>query len=213
MTLGAIISMLLLSLTARAYLMRDSDDDIARVATGQYVSPIAPPDSVQLSLNPGLALYPNFIAGEAVRSRLSPDGTTLSVLTAGQNSLYRTNGTVDTAASTQFLFLYDVTGAHKATPALKQVIQQRNSHVGLVWAPDGETLYAAGGSDDLVYVYTKSGSQFVAAPPINLGHVPAGAPNRNFGVGLGVQPNASGLDISADGHTLVIANNTTIRSA
>ena len=37
-------------------------------------------------------------------------GTTMAILTAGQNSLYKPDGTVDTAKSTQFLFLYDVEG-------------------------------------------------------------------------------------------------------
>jgi hypothetical protein len=44
------------------------------------------------------------IAGEAVRSRLSPDGSTLAILTAGQNSLYKSDGTVDVANSTQYIF-------------------------------------------------------------------------------------------------------------
>ena len=92
---------------------------------------------------------------------------------------------------------------------LTQVIQQVNAHVGLVFSPDGNTLYAAGGSDDAVYVYTKSGGRFTAATPIALGHFAPGAIGnaRNKGVGLGVQPNASGMDISADGKTLVVANN------
>jgi hypothetical protein len=29
------------------------------------------------------------------------------------------------------------------------------THVGLVWAPNSQTLYAAGGCDDAVYAYTK----------------------------------------------------------
>ena len=197
---------------------RDDDDDdddrgkhqaIVRLATGQYATPTAIPDAVQQYLNPGLAAYPNFIAGEAVRSQLSPDGTTLAVITAGQNSLYKPDGTVDVANSTQFIFLYNVEGANKAKPALAQVIQQVNSHVGLVFSPDGNTLYAAGGNDDRVCVYVKSGGSFTAATPIALGHFAPGATGaaRNKGVGLSVQPNASGLGISADGATLVVANN------
>ena len=143
----------------------------------------------------------------AVRSRLSPDGETLAILTAGQNSLYKPDGTVDVANSTQYIFLYDVT--RRSRPSLKQVIKQANSHVGLVFSPDGNTLYAAGGNDDAVYVYTKSGDSFTPAPPIALGHYPPGATGnaRNRGVGINVQPNASGLDVSADGRTLVVANN------
>src|SRR5262249_28233488 len=186
---------------------RDDDDDrdfiggLARIATRQVITPTALQDSVQQVLNPGLAAYPDFVAGMAVRSQLSPDGTTLAILTAGQNSLYKPDGhTVDAAASTQFIFLYDVQGANKAHPLLKQVIQQVNAHVGLVFAHDGNTLYATGGADDQVYVYTKSGGTFSPAGSIALGH-------SNKGIGIGVRPNASGLDLSADGKTLVVANN------
>jgi YVTN family beta-propeller protein len=173
------------------------------------VTPTAINGSVQQFLNPGLASYPNFVAGEAVKARLSPDGTTLAILTAGQNSLYKSNGSVDTAASTQFLFLYNVDGANKAKPALTQVIQQVNAHVGLIFSADGNTIYAAGGADDKVYVYTKNGGTFTPDTPILLGHIAPGATGsaRNKGVGLSVQPNVSGLDLSADGQTLIVVNN------
>src|SRR5262245_60622459 len=174
---------------------RDDDDDdrrggsgIVRLPTGQYVTPTAISDAVQQYLNPGLPAYPDFVAGEAVRSQLSPDGTTLAVLTAGQNSLYKPDGTVDAANSTQYLFLYNVAGANAAKPLLTQVLKQVNAHVGLVFSPNGNTLYAAGGNDDAVYVYTKSGGGFAAAAPIALGHFAPGATGsaRNKGVGLGV---------------------------
>src|SRR3989442_2134520 len=170
-----------------------------RLATGQYITPTALRGSMQQFLNPGLSAYPNFVAGEAVRSQLSPDGTTLAVLCAGQNSLEKPDGTTDTANSTQFIFLYDVSGAHKEAPVLTQVIQQTNSHVGLVFSPDGGKLYAAGGKDDAVYVYTKTGNTWSRTATITLGH--------SKGVGIGVGPNASGLGISEDGATLVVANN------
>src|SRR2546425_767751 len=161
-----------------------------RLATGQYITPTALRGSMQQFLNPGLSAYPNFVAGEAVRSQLSPDGTTLAVLCAGQNSLDKPDGTTDTANSKQFIFLYDVSGPHKQAPVLTQVIQQTNSHVGLVFSPDGK-LYAAGGKDDAVYVYTKTGASWSRTATITLGH--------SKGVGIGVGPNASGLGISADG--------------
>ncbi|HSU41240.1 MAG TPA: hypothetical protein VLJ38_16805, partial [Polyangiaceae bacterium] len=98
-----------------------------RLATGQWITPTALRGAVQQVLNPGLANYPNFIAGEAVRSQLSPDGATLAVLCAGQNSLYAPDGTVDTANSTQYIFLYDVNGPNKRSPVLKQVLKPVNS--------------------------------------------------------------------------------------
>jgi YVTN family beta-propeller protein len=170
-----------------------------QLATGQYITPMAVSGSVQQFLNPGLPAYPNFVAGEALRSQLSPDGTTLAILCAGQNSLDDAAGNTDVANSTQYIFLYDVSGANKGKPVLTQVIQQTNAHVGLVFSPDGK-LYAAGGKDDAVYVYAKTGNTWSRTATIKLGH-------GGKGVGIGVSPNASGLGISTDGATLVVANN------
>jgi YVTN family beta-propeller protein len=127
------------------------------------------------------------------------------------NSLYDSTGNaVDKTASTQFLFLYDVAGANKSKPVLKQVLQQTNAHVGLVWAPNSQTVYASGGCDDAVYAYSNNGTSFVLSAKISLGHVPCpqvpNSPNRT-GLGLGVAPNVAGLAISADGKTIVAANN------
>jgi YVTN family beta-propeller protein len=198
----------------------DDDDKKSPTPPGLYITPTALANAIQQPLNPGLTNYPDFVAGQAVKGVVSPDGKTLAILTAGMNSLYYPNtdanianglvSKVDKAASTQFLFLYDITGANKSKPALKQVIQQLNSHVGLVWAPDSQTLYAAGGCDDVVYVYTNNGASFVLSKQISLGHAPGGcvsnAANRT-GLGLGVEPNVAGLAISSDGKTLVAANN------
>jgi YVTN family beta-propeller protein len=198
---------------------RVDDDDDKKSATppGLFITPTALPNAVQQLLNPGLANYPDFVAGEAVKAVVSPDGKTLAILTAGQNSLYYPNpaspaqvGTVDKTASTQFLFLYDISGANKSKPALKQVIQQLNAHVGLVWGPDSQTLYAAGGCDDVVYMYSNNGTSFALSSKISLGHAPGGclsnAANQT-GLGLGVEPNVAGLAISSEGKTLVAANN------
>src|SRR5215471_18143630 len=180
-----------------------------QTATGQYITPTALQGAVQQFLNPKLPAYPDFVAGEAVRSQLSPDGITLAVLCAGQNSLYKPDGTVDVAASTQFIFLYDVSGTNAQAPVLTQVIQQTNSHVGLVFSPDGSTLYATGGRDDAVYAYGKGSSSWILTATINLGHCVGGTCTAQApgGIGIGVFPNASGLGISADGKTLVVANN------
>jgi hypothetical protein len=186
------------------------NNDPSPTPPGLYITPTALASAVQQPLNPGLVNHPNFVAGEAVKAVVSPDGKTLAILTAGMNSLYDSAGNVETAASTQFLFLYDIAGANKTHPVLKQVIQQPNAHVGLVWAPNGQTLYASGGCDDAVYAYSNNGSSFARSATIPLGHAPGGcvsnAANRT-GLGLGVEPNVAGLGISADGKTLVAANN------
>jgi DNA-binding beta-propeller fold protein YncE len=216
---GLLVSTILMAL----HIVNAQDDSVDHgnggaqpTPPGLYVTPTAPlTKAIQQQLNPGLTNYPDYVAGEAVKAVLSPNGTTLAILTAGFNSLYKayvvgSPATVDTAASTQFIFLYDVSGPNKSKPVLKQVIQQLNSHVGLVWAPNSKTLYATGGCDDAVYAYTNNGSSFVQSAKISLGHAPNGcisnAANRT-GLGLGVEPNASGLAITADGKTLVVANN------
>ena len=170
------------------------------LATGQMITPMAAAGTHQQPLNPRFTKYPDFVAGNAVSSQLSPDGKTLAVLTAGQNSLFNADGNVDEAASTQFLFMFDVGRPHQAAPKLRQVIQQRNAHLGLVFAPGGQTLYAAGGVDDQVYVYAKSRLGWNSKGVIQLSH-------QRKGVGIKVEPNASGLGISADGKTLIVANN------
>ena len=227
LTLSAVVPLVLITMSARAVVQERRNDvqehadehpdraggppppAVTLLPTGQFITPTALDDAIQQPLNPGLAAYPDFIAGEAVRSRLSPDRTTLAIITAGQNSLYKADGTVDVANSTQYLFLYDVQGDNRKNPQLTQVLKQTNAHVGLVFSPDGNTLYAAGGSDDAVYVYTRSGNAFVSAGAIPLGHFAPGSTGsaRNRGLGRGVQPNAGGMDVSADGRTLVVANN------
>src|SRR5689334_19178852 len=86
-TLGIAASVVALSLQVSA-----QGPQGPQTATGQHITPTALPGSVQQFLNPGLPGYPNFVAGEAVRSQLSPDGKTLAVLCAGQNSLDKPDG-------------------------------------------------------------------------------------------------------------------------
>src|ERR1700716_2986209 len=139
------------------------------LATGQYVTPTFVSGATQQFLNPGLPAFPNFVAGEAVRSQLSPDGKTLAVICAGHNSLDKSDGMLDTANSTQYIFLYNVAGANQSQPALTQVIKQNNAHVGLVFSPDAKTLYAAGGNDDAVYAYVLQAGTWSVSKKIGLG--------------------------------------------
>src|SRR5580700_10164867 len=88
-----------------AWLQEDHDDQSKKTPTppGLYITPKALADALQQDLNPGLAKYPDFVAGQAQKAVASPDGKTLAILTAGMNSLYDSTGVIDTAASTQFL--------------------------------------------------------------------------------------------------------------
>src|SRR5579862_3748423 len=189
--LASLLASTVLIVSAQLNTAVDGNDGKLPTPPGLFVTPTAPLTSaIQQPLSPGLANYPNFVAGEAVKAVLSPDGTTLAILTAGQNSLYNAAGNVDNAASTQFIFLYDVTGANKTNPHLKQVIQQNNSYIGLVWAPNSAAIYATGGCDDAVYAYTRSGSSFAQSAKISLGHGAAATGfcvSSNAGLGLSVR--------------------------
>jgi DNA-binding beta-propeller fold protein YncE len=173
--------------------------DTAKLATGQDVTPLAIPGSASQLLTPALPDYPKFVASGATRSQLSPDGKTLVVVTAGQNSLYLPTGSADVANSTQYIFIYDVSSG---SPVKTQVIQQTNAYVSLAFK-DNNTLYAGGGTDDAVYCYTKTGSSWAQSAKIALGHGTNGA----TGLGVRVRANAGSVAVSTDGSTLVVANN------
>ena len=176
-------------------------DPREQLPTGQFITPTALPGAEQQFLNPGLANYPDFVANEAVRAQVSPDGNTLLVLCAGYNSNLDSHANTDLAASNQYIFVFDVSGDNKRNPALRQVVQQTNSYIGLEWAPDGNSFYATGGNDDAVYQYRQIAGSWSQSAKIDLGH-------NGHGLGLfGQEPNAAGLGISPNGRTLVVANN------
>ncbi|MDR2214970.1 MAG: sulfatase-like hydrolase/transferase [Nevskiaceae bacterium] len=179
--------------------------DVQLLATGQFISPNAIPGAVSQLMNPQLAIKPDFVVSGAIKAELSPDGNTLAVLTAGYNTVYAgaENNTLDRETSTQYIFIYDVSGENKGSPKFVQAINQTNAFNGLVWGGD-QKLYASGGVDDNVYVYERNSivptAHWTQSAVIALGH-------NNLGIGSGVRPNAGGLGLSADGGTLVVANN------
>jgi YVTN family beta-propeller protein len=172
--------------------------------TGQFISPTAIPGAIQQPMNPQIAAKPGQVVSGAIRSLLSPDGKTLAVITAGYNTVYTgaNESTLDRDNSTQYIFIYDVSGANKANPKFVQAIHQTNAFNGLVWSGNN-TLYTGGGVDDKVYAYKRASAnpseQWAQTQAIPLGHTK--------GVGSGVKPNAGSVAISADGKTLVVANN------
>jgi len=169
--------------------------------TGQSVTPTAAPGAIFNSLNPGLTDYPDFTAGQAVTSAVSPDGTTLLVLTSGYNRNHDANGKVIPRDSNEYVFVFDITSA---SPVQKQVIQVPNTYHGIAFAPDSTQFYVSGGKDDTVHSYTKAESDWAeTGTPIALGH------GLGNGLPLGartVMPAAAGLAVTADGKTIVVAN-------
>src|SRR6516165_2476810 len=164
--------------------------------SGLYVTPTVVPGASYLALNPGLpGDLSNFVAGGAVSSALTPDGKTLAVLTGGYNSWDTPNGSV----SNEYIFIFDVSAG---APVQKQVLSLPSTYVGIIFSPDGTTLYVGGGSDDSIHWFTQTGGKWTeSATSISLGYTTA---NGLFPGDY--PPMVAGLAITADGTTLVAAN-------
>jgi DNA-binding beta-propeller fold protein YncE len=92
-------------------------------------------------------------------------------------------------------FIYDTS---KGKPGKRQVLQLPNTFQGLAWNPKGHEFYVAGGVDDNVHVFTRSGSGWAEEATIKLDHT--------SGLGLFVQPVTAGLAVNASGTRLLAAN-------
>ena len=164
--------------------------------TGQMMSPLAAPGSTYTTLNPGLQDNPTLPAGFAQSEVLSPDGKTLLLLTSGYNYVVDATGKKLPADSTQFIFVFDVSGG---TPVQKQVVPVSNSYVGIAFAPDGQKFYVPGAGEDNLHVFAlKAGSWAESGTPIKLGHT--------SGLGLAQGATATGIAVTADGTRAVVAN-------
>ncbi|MCU1271046.1 MAG: hypothetical protein JWN74_2340 [Acidobacteriaceae bacterium] len=167
--------------------------------SGQQITPMAPSGATFVPLNPGFADNPQYVAGQAVTTIVSPDGKTLLVLTSGYNMLHDSSGQVIPAESTQFVFIYDIS---QSKPVQKQVIQIPNTYSGMVFDPSATTFYITGGVDDNVHAYSLGPNGLWAeeqGSPIALGH-------GGVGVGFSVKPQAAGIAITKDASKLVVAN-------
>jgi YVTN family beta-propeller protein len=174
--------------------------------TGQRITPLAPTDSAFVPLNPGLSDNPDYLAGQAASSVVSPDGKTLLVLISGYNLVKNSSNSVIPGDSTQFVFVYDIS---KYRPVQKQAISVNNTYYGIVFDPSGMAFYVSGGVDDCVHIFTLQSGMWVesASSPVALGHLAKAVPPLNLGgVGLEVKPQAAGIAISGDGSKLVVTN-------
>ncbi|HTJ26311.1 MAG TPA: alkaline phosphatase family protein [Candidatus Limnocylindria bacterium] len=208
----------------------------AFIPSGQLITATAAPGSVYLPLSTGLRPDTSADAAEAVTTALSPDGTTLLVLTSGYNMDFSTTSgqpitypvldpvtgkpTTTTTPKAEWVFVYDV---RSGLPKKLQQINIPNTYDGLVWDPSGSRFYVSGGGDDRVYVYKKgSGGAYAAdAPFILLGHnsnQTAPIPKHDGGILKNTPANAAaggalatgaivaGLGVSRDGSQLFAAN-------
>lgn len=176
------------------------------LATGQSITPTAAPGAVFQPMNPGLASSPNYLVGQAVSTAVSPDGKTLLVLTSGYNQ------DSDPATHSEFVFIYDISSG---TPVKRQALPVPNAFCGVAWAPSGATFYVAGGQNDNLHIFQKTGAVWAeAGTPVPLKHsafgqttIPAG--NGLFalqGFGAAVSPLAAGVAVAENGLKVIVAN-------
>jgi hypothetical protein len=132
----------------------------------QQITPTAPYDSTFEPLVPGAAIlpaYPDWQAGQAVTTVVSPDGKTLLVLTSGYNRIFYPVNTpyggyinsdhtaFDYANSEEYVFIYDIS---QGSPVQKQVVTIPNSYNGIVWdpVPGNHAFYVSGGMGNYPFV-------------------------------------------------------------
>src|SRR5271157_4581355 len=83
----------------------DADDGRSSVLpTGKRITPWAAPGAHFETLNPGLADFPSFLAGQAISTAVSPDNHTLLILTSGYNLNSGPDGNNVPGASQEYVF-------------------------------------------------------------------------------------------------------------
>ena len=86
----------------------------------------------------------------------------------------------------------------RRTGAVLQTIQQAAAFLGLAFAPDGRTLYASGGNQDVVYRYSWHDGKATLADSLVLAAKPKDRPGTRY---------PAGLALSANGALLYVAEN------
>ncbi len=164
--------------------------------TGSKLTPIAAPGAVFTNLSVILPDGQTILAGWPSAIQTSPDGKKLYVLTSGFNRRAGADGKLDPAASSEWLFGFDVSGTIPVQFAAQPV---PNAFGGLKLSADGTHAYVTGGSSDTVHIFALSGHAIAPeGEPIALGH--------KAGLGIDMKPEAGALTLSPDGGQALVAN-------
>jgi DNA-binding beta-propeller fold protein YncE len=126
----------------------------------QSITPLAATGSGYQFLDTGMVITDpansqipavEWLAGQAVSSSVSPDGTTLLVLTSGYNRVFQAPFPLFAPQySNEYVFIFDIT-SH--TPVFEQAVPIPNAYHGLVWDPiaANHAFYVSGGLGDAPY--------------------------------------------------------------
>ena len=194
-TLLALSTAIAIVFCAIAFADDDDNADGQWITTGQRIAPTAATGAVFQELDPKFSDAPDFRANQAVTTITSHDGKTLLVLTSGFNLVADASGKAK-AHSNEFVFVFDIS-AH--TPKQTQTVEVPNTDSGIVFAPDDSHFYVAGGVDDSVHIFSHNNGLWAEdGAAITLGH--------KAGLGLAMKPSAAGIDVTADGRKIVVAN-------
>jgi YVTN family beta-propeller protein len=173
--------------------------------TGMQITPTAPRGSTFQPLNPDLPDLPQFTVDHPVTSAVSPDGSTLLILTSGYNRNSDAKGKAIPGQSSEYIFVFDI---RQPSPVKQQVLRIPNAFIGLAWAPDSQQFYVSGGQDDNIHVFSQENGHWIeSGAPITLGHKTGlGVPERMENKVTPVHPMVSGMAVSANGKLLLAAN-------
>lgn len=162
--------------------------------TGQRITPLAVPGTQLTVLDAELpsGVKPGF----AHAASLSPDGKTLLVLTAGYDKVVDAAAQRIAAQSTQFVFVFDVSGGW---PVQRQVLPVSSAWDGLAFAPDGRHFYVPGAGEDNLHAFALADGRWLEeGAPVALGHASAN--------GLDIKPVATDAAVTADGTRALVVN-------
>jgi hypothetical protein len=127
---------------------------------GQSITPLAPAGSGFEFLDTGMVITDpldpevppvEWMAGFAANSAVSPDGTTLAVLTSGYNRVFQGVFPLhDPLFSNEYVFIYNI---QTGTPVFQQAVTIPNSYHGIVWDPivANHAFYVSGGMGDAAF--------------------------------------------------------------
>jgi YVTN family beta-propeller protein len=173
--------------------------------TGMSITPLAARGSTLQLLNPGLPDLPGFTVDHAISTAVSPDGSTLLILTSGFNRNNDARGKAIPAQTNEYIFVFNI---QQAKAVQRQALRIPNAYVGLAWASDGSHFYVSGGKDDNVHVFTQADDHWSETEkPIALGHKTGlGIPDRTETKVAPLDPMVAGVAMSPDGKHLLVAN-------